>query len=95
MRHFGAFALTCRVIELTAGPNITYLAVLNAGSGRRAGFAATFGIALGLLRDSAPAVARVSSVWSSGAPHLEFYKIRRFTPARLTSVGANRLEASV
>jgi hypothetical protein len=30
---------------------------------------------------------------SIGAPHFE--EIRRFTPARLTSAGANRLEASV
>jgi hypothetical protein len=50
------------VIELTPGPNMTYLAVLSAGNGRRAGFAATLGIALGFVRDSAPApaVARAS-----------------------------------
>jgi threonine/homoserine/homoserine lactone efflux protein len=89
---FGAFALTCLVIELTPGPNMAYLAVLSAGNGRRAGFAATLGIALGLLRDSAlaPAVARARR-----ASFQAIYKIRRFTPARLTSVGANRLEASV
>jgi threonine/homoserine/homoserine lactone efflux protein len=46
---FVAFALTCLVIELTPGPNTAYLAVLSAGNGRRAGFAATLGIALGLL----------------------------------------------
>jgi hypothetical protein len=45
-------------------------------------------------------------VWSSGEyypacgqfygpPQFKYYKIRRFTPARLTWVGANRLEASV
>ena len=44
-----AFIVTCVVIELTPGPNMAYLAVLSAGSGRRAGFAATLGIALGLL----------------------------------------------
>lgn len=43
-----AFALTCLVIELTPGPNMAYLAVLSASAGRRAGFAATFGVALGL-----------------------------------------------
>jgi threonine/homoserine/homoserine lactone efflux protein len=43
------FALTCLVIELTPGPNMAYLVVLSAGHGRRAGFAATLGIALGLL----------------------------------------------
>jgi threonine/homoserine/homoserine lactone efflux protein len=44
-----AFVLTCLVIELTPGPNMAYLAVLSASAGRRAGFAATLGIALGLL----------------------------------------------
>jgi hypothetical protein len=34
---FGAFALTCLVIELTPGPNMAYLAVMSAGNGRRAG----------------------------------------------------------
>ena len=32
---FGALALTCLVIELTPGPNMAYLAVLSAGTGRR------------------------------------------------------------
>lgn len=44
-----AFILTCLVIELTPGPNMAYLAVLGVSIGRRAGFAATLGIALGLL----------------------------------------------
>jgi threonine/homoserine/homoserine lactone efflux protein len=44
-----AFAGTCLVIELTPGPNMAYLAVLSADKGRRAGFAATVGVALGLL----------------------------------------------
>lgn len=44
-----AFAATCLVIELTPGPNMGYLAILSAGEGRRAGFLATLGIALGLL----------------------------------------------
>jgi threonine/homoserine/homoserine lactone efflux protein len=44
-----AFAATCLVIELTPGPNMAYLAVLSASVGRRAGFAATLGVALGLL----------------------------------------------
>jgi threonine/homoserine/homoserine lactone efflux protein len=43
-----AFAITCFVIELTPGPNMAYLAVLSATKGRRAGFAATLGVALGL-----------------------------------------------
>lgn len=44
-----SFILTCTIIELTPGPNMAYLAVLSASDGRRAGFAATIGIALGLL----------------------------------------------
>ena len=44
-----AFTVTCLVIELTPGPNMAYLAVLSATKGRRAGFAATLGVALGLL----------------------------------------------
>jgi threonine/homoserine/homoserine lactone efflux protein len=44
-----AFSATTLVIELTPGPNMGYLAILTAREGRRAGFAATFGIALGLL----------------------------------------------
>lgn len=43
------FAVTCLVIELTPGPNMGYLAVLSASAGRRAGLAATLGVALGLL----------------------------------------------
>ena len=42
------FAVTCLVIELTPGPNMAYLAILSATKGRRAGFAATLGVALGL-----------------------------------------------
>jgi threonine/homoserine/homoserine lactone efflux protein len=43
------FIITCLVIELTPGPNMAYLAVLSTFTGRRAGFAATLGIALGLM----------------------------------------------
>jgi threonine/homoserine/homoserine lactone efflux protein len=44
-----AFIVTCTLIELTPGPNMAYLAMLSLVQGRRAGFAATVGIALGLL----------------------------------------------
>ncbi|WP_076861365.1 LysE family translocator [Bradyrhizobium mercantei] len=44
-----AFVLTVTLIELTPGPNMGYLAVLAASAGRRAGLAATAGVALGLL----------------------------------------------
>src|SRR4029450_2501391 len=48
MGTLSAFAVTCLVIELTPGPNMAYLAILGATKGRRAGFAATLGVALGL-----------------------------------------------
>jgi threonine/homoserine/homoserine lactone efflux protein len=44
-----AFILTSFAIEMTPGPNMTYIAVLSATRGRRAGFSAVAGIALGLL----------------------------------------------
>lgn len=44
-----AFALTCVIIEITPGPNMTYLAALSLSNGMRAGFAAVAGIALGLM----------------------------------------------
>jgi len=42
------FALTSAIIEVTPGPNMAYLAALSLAQGRRAGFAAVAGIALGL-----------------------------------------------
>ncbi len=42
------FALTSFLIELTPGPNMTYLAVVAATEGRRVGFAAVAGVASGL-----------------------------------------------
>ena len=44
-----SFALASAVIELTPGPNMAYLAVLAATEGRRSGYAAVAGVALGLL----------------------------------------------
>lgn len=43
-----AFAFTSLIIELTPGPNMTYLALVSASEGRRAGFATVAGVALGL-----------------------------------------------
>jgi threonine/homoserine/homoserine lactone efflux protein len=45
----GAFVATCFIVELTPGPNIAYLAILSTSKGRRAGYAATAGVAVGLL----------------------------------------------
>jgi threonine/homoserine/homoserine lactone efflux protein len=42
------FALTSLLIELTPGPNMAYLAVVAATQGRREGYAAVAGVALGL-----------------------------------------------
>ena len=49
LESLGAFAVTCVVIEVTPGPNMAYLAILSATRGRRSGFAATAGVAVGLL----------------------------------------------
>ena len=43
-----SFLLVALLVELTPGPNMGWLALLSASEGRRAGFAATAGIALGL-----------------------------------------------
>jgi threonine/homoserine/homoserine lactone efflux protein len=43
-----SFALTSLLIELTPGPNMTYLALVASADGRRAGFATVAGVALGL-----------------------------------------------
>lgn len=44
-----SFILACIVIELTPGPNMTYLAALSAMHGRKAGLSMVAGISLGLL----------------------------------------------
>ncbi|AZO52924.1 MAG: LysE family translocator [Mesorhizobium sp.] len=43
-----SFTLASLLIELTPGPNMTYLALVSASDGRRAGFATVAGIAAGL-----------------------------------------------
>ena len=43
------YLLLCLTVELTPGPNMAYLAVLSVTAGRRAGFAAVVGVAIGLL----------------------------------------------
>ncbi|MEO3387011.1 LysE family translocator [Mesorhizobium sp. CAU 1741] len=43
-----SFTLASIIIELTPGPNMTYLALVSAAEGRRSGFATVAGIALGL-----------------------------------------------
>ncbi|RFC68002.1 LysE family translocator [Mesorhizobium denitrificans] len=43
-----SFALASFLIELTPGPNMTYLALVSASDGRKVGFATVAGITLGL-----------------------------------------------
>jgi threonine/homoserine/homoserine lactone efflux protein len=71
-----AFSLTCVVIELTPGPNMAYVAVLSASSGRRAGVAATLGIALGLLIVGIGAALGLAALISSSRV---LYEILRWT----------------
>lgn len=44
-----AFLWTAFIIELTPGPNMTYLAILSISEGKKAGLAAVAGVALGLM----------------------------------------------
>lgn len=48
MDTIAAFALTSFLVELTPGPNMAYLALVAATEGRRRGYAAVAGVALGL-----------------------------------------------
>jgi hypothetical protein len=43
-----SFLLTSFLIEMTPGPDMTYLALVSASDGRRAGFATVSGVAIGL-----------------------------------------------
>lgn len=65
LETLGAFALTSLLIECTPGPNMAYLAILSSTSGRRAGFAAVGGIALGLLIVGLAAALGLAAVISS------------------------------
>lgn len=44
-----SYCLTSILIELTPGPNMAYLAIVSSRYGRRAGFAVTTGVAVGLF----------------------------------------------
>ena len=57
-----AFALTALIIEITPGPNMTYLAALSLSSGMRTGFAAVAGIAIGLMTYGAVAALGLAAV---------------------------------
>jgi threonine/homoserine/homoserine lactone efflux protein len=59
------FLWTSLLIELTPGPNMTTLAILAATHGRRAGFAAVAGVALGLLLVGLAAALGLATVLSN------------------------------
>lgn len=61
-----SLALASLAVELTPGPNMAWLAVLSATEGRRRGFAAVLGVALGLgLMGAAAAVGLAALLQSS------------------------------
>jgi threonine/homoserine/homoserine lactone efflux protein len=69
-----SFILTALLIELTPGPNMAWLALLSAERGRRAGFAALAGIALGLSIISAGAAFGLAEIITPGS--LLFHLLR-------------------
>jgi threonine/homoserine/homoserine lactone efflux protein len=69
-----AFALAALLIELTPGPNMTYLAIVSASKGRRAGFATVAGVALGLAVVGLIAALGVAAVIQSSEPLYEILR---------------------
>jgi threonine/homoserine/homoserine lactone efflux protein len=63
------FALAVLLIELTPGPNMAWLAGLAATEGRRAGLAAVWGVALGLLANGVLAALGLAALLQA-APQL-------------------------
>ena len=64
---FLSFIITSIIIELTPGPNMAYLAILSATAGRRAGFSAVLGIAIGLFAIGIAGAFGVAALISSSA----------------------------
>ncbi|MFC3084732.1 LysE family translocator [Tabrizicola soli] len=60
-----SFLLAALVLELTPGPNMTWLALLTATAGRRVGLAALTGIALGLALQAVLAVVGVAALMAA------------------------------
>ncbi len=99
------FALAVLLIELTPGPNMAWLAGLAATQGRRAGFAAVAGVAVGLLvnamlaalglaalLDAAPSLRHVLQL--AGAAMMIFLAIeawRGAEPSGSRQIGEHRL----
>ena len=59
---WGGFALAVLLIELTPGPNMAWLAGLSMSEGRRAGIAATIGIAIGLFFNALAAAMGLAAI---------------------------------
>jgi len=57
-----AFTLTSVLVEITPGPNMAWLAILTLGDGRRAGYAAVAGVALGLALVGAVAALGLAAI---------------------------------
>lgn len=69
-----AFVWLSFLIELTPGPNMTYLAVLTLADGRRAGFTAVAGVASGLLLIGLLAALGVTAIISQSRMLYEFFR---------------------
>ncbi|MBL0924981.1 MAG: LysE family translocator [Sphingomonadaceae bacterium] len=59
---FAPFLLTTLLIELTPGPNMAWLALTSASQGKRSGFAAVAGVALGLALLAAASAAGLAEL---------------------------------
>lgn len=68
------FLITALLIELTPGPNMTYLALVSASNGRRAGLATVAGIALGLAAIGLVAALGVTELIQSSAALYEMLR---------------------
>ncbi len=69
-----AFVLAAALIELTPGPNMTWLALVAVSEGRRPGFAAVAGVALGLALVGAAAAFGLAAL--VGATPALFHALR-------------------
>jgi threonine/homoserine/homoserine lactone efflux protein len=92
------FSLAVLVIELTPGPNMAWLAGLAATEGKRAGFAAVAGIALGLLANGllaalglATLLSAVPEAWSvlriAGAIMMTILAVEAWRGSRANAAG--------
>lgn len=100
------FSLAVLLIELTPGPNMAWLAALAMGEGRRAGLAATAGVAVGLFFNAIAAavglatfVAASSLMWEvlrwGGAAFLLWLAVESWRDAGESSLARVRSHARV